>query len=47
MKHESWIFCDNLVSLQKVELTNFLGRLSPRRMAELDAALMAALGLRQ
>ena len=46
MKHESWIFCDNLVSLHKVELTNFVGRLSPPRMAELDAALMAALGLR-
>ncbi len=46
MKHESWIFCDNLVSLRKVELTNFLGTLSVPKVEELDRALEIALGLR-
>ncbi len=45
MKHESWVFCDSLVSLHKVELTNFVGRLSPTKIGELDGALMTALGL--
>ena len=26
LKHESWILCDNLVSLRKVHLTHFVGR---------------------
>ena len=43
LKHESWIMCDNLVSLDKAELTNFVGRLSPSKMDELDQALCVAL----
>jgi mRNA interferase MazF len=45
LKHESWIVCDNLSSLQKSELTHFLGSLSWSKMAELDEALRIALAL--
>lgn len=45
MKHESWIFCDNLVSLHKVDLTQFVGSLSVSKIAELDRALKMALAL--
>jgi mRNA interferase MazF len=46
MKHPSWIFCDNLVSLRKSDLTQYVGALSPAKMAELDRALKIALDLR-
>jgi mRNA interferase MazF len=45
LKHESWIVCDNLRSLRKPELTQFLGRLSRARLAEVDKALKIALEL--
>jgi mRNA interferase MazF len=45
MKHPSWIMCDNLVSLRKAELTNYVGSLSPARLAELNPALKMALDL--
>ena len=45
LKHESWILCDNLVSLRKVQLTHFLGSLPPSKTAELDRALKRALAL--
>ncbi|WPL18214.1 mRNA interferase MazF3 [Thiorhodovibrio winogradskyi] len=45
LKHESSIYCDELISLPKVALTNFIGRLSPAKSAELDKALIAALDL--
>jgi mRNA interferase MazF len=45
LEHESWIFCDNLVSLRKVQLTNFVGVLSRSKIAELDRALKLALAL--
>jgi len=45
LKHESWILCDNLVSLRKVQLTDFVGSLSRPKIAELDRALKIALGL--
>ena len=45
LKHESSIHCDELVSLPKVSLTNFVGSLSPARIAELRDALLAALEL--
>jgi mRNA interferase MazF len=45
LKHESWIICDNLRSLRKVELTQFLGSLSYAKLAELDEALRVALAL--
>jgi mRNA interferase MazF len=45
LKHQSWIMCDNLVSLRKTDLTHYVGALSPARLAELDHALKRALSL--
>lgn len=45
LKHESWIICDNLRSLRKTDLTQFLGSLSHAKLAELDEALKVALAL--
>jgi len=45
LKHESWIVCDNLRSLRKSDLTQFVGSLSRSKLAELDDALQIALGL--
>lgn len=45
MKHESWIMCDNLASVRKFELTQFVGSLSYAKVAELDEALRIALAL--
>jgi mRNA interferase MazF len=42
LKHESCIFCDELVSFPKSMLTDFIGKLS---IQKLDAALKAALGI--
>jgi mRNA interferase MazF len=46
MKHESWIMCDNLLSVRKTDLTDYVGSLSPAKMSQLDAALKMALNLR-
>jgi len=43
LKHSSWIFCDNLHSIPKSELTQFVGSLSREKLIELDQALKAAL----
>ena len=45
LKHESWILCDNLVSLRKVQLTRFVGSLAHSKVEELDRALKMALAL--
>ena len=45
MKHSSWIMCDNLVSLRKTDLTNYVGSLSPAKLLELNRALKMALDL--
>ena len=45
LKHESSIHCDNLVSVAKSLLTNYIGTLSGRKLGELNAALKVALGL--
>jgi len=45
LKHESWILCDNLVSLRKVQLTRFVGSLTHSKIEELDRALKMALAL--
>ena len=45
LKHPSWIMCDNLVSLRKRDLTQFVGSLPKSRLAELDRALKMALDL--
>lgn len=46
LKHASWIMTDNLVSLRKSDLTQFVGSLSPTKLAEVDQALKMALNLR-
>jgi len=45
LRRDSSIHCDELVSLPKSLLTNFVGSLSPRRFAELDRSLAVALGI--
>jgi mRNA interferase MazF len=45
LKHPSWIMCDNLVSLRKTELTQFLGSLSRSKLTELTQSLKMALDL--
>jgi mRNA interferase MazF len=45
LRHDSWILCDNLRSLRKTELTQFVGSLSWSKLAELDEALRIALAL--
>ena len=45
MKHSSWIMCDNLVSLRKAGLTNYVGSLSAAKLLELNRALKLALDL--
>jgi mRNA interferase MazF len=43
LKHDSAIHCDELVSLPKSMLTNYIGSLSPNRMQALEIALKIAL----
>ncbi len=45
MKHPSWIMCDNLVSLRKADLSNYVGSLSSAKLIELNRALKMALDL--
>jgi mRNA interferase MazF len=45
LPHESSVHCDELVSLPKSSLTQFVGKLAPARFPELDRALAAALDL--
>lgn len=46
LKHQSWILCDNLTSIPKYALTNYVGSLSSERIVEIDRALSMALDLR-
>ena len=45
LKHESWIMCDNLISLRKTELSQYVSMLPPAKIAEVDRALRKALDL--
>lgn len=45
LKHESSIHCDELVSLPKTVLTNYVGSLSPHKLHELNEALRVALDI--
>ncbi|HWM91794.1 MAG TPA: type II toxin-antitoxin system PemK/MazF family toxin [Thermoanaerobaculia bacterium] len=45
LKHDSSIHCDDLVSLPKSVLTDYIGCLSPEKRRELDRALAFALDL--
>ena len=45
LKHPSWVMCDNLISVRKSELTNYVGSLSGSKLTEIDRALKVALDL--
>ena len=45
LKHDSWISCDNLRSISKSELSQFVGSLSPAKVEEMNVALAIALDL--
>ena len=45
LKHESAIYCDELVSLPKSALTDYVGTLSGSRLQDLNQALAIALEL--
>ncbi len=45
LKHDSVINCDQLILVPKRALTNYVGGLSPRKLAELRVALRIALGV--
>ena len=45
LKHESCIYCDELVSFPKSMLTDFVGSLSSNKIVELKTALLIALEL--
>ncbi|MCF6334218.1 MAG: type II toxin-antitoxin system PemK/MazF family toxin [Spirochaetales bacterium] len=45
LKHDSAIFCDELISLRKNILTNYVGSLSFKKITELNGALKIALEL--
>lgn len=47
LKHESSIHCDELVSLPKSALTNYIGALASVKLRALDKALRIALDLRE
>jgi mRNA interferase MazF len=45
LKHASSINCDELISIPKSALTDFIGRISPAKLWELDRALAISLGI--
>ena len=45
LKHDSSIHCDELVSLPKSALTNYIGTLSPEKIEVLNEALRIALDI--
>ena len=45
LRHESSVHCDELVSLSKSVLTHFVGALPASKLADLDGALLVALGI--
>lgn len=45
LKHDSGIHCDELVSLPKFMLTNYIGKLLPEKLHLLEKALRIALQL--
>lgn len=45
LKHFSWIMCDNLMSLRKAHLRDYVGSLSVAKLREVDRALKMALDL--
>ena len=46
LKHDSSIHCDELVSISKSLLTDYVGRLGPTKLRELGDSLAIAVGLK-
>jgi len=46
LKHDSAVYCDALVSLQKSILTNYIGSLSDTKMQDVNIALCTALAIK-
>jgi mRNA interferase MazF len=45
LKHPSWIMCDDLASMRKSNLTQFVGSLSAAKLASVNRALALALDI--
>ncbi|MCL2264591.1 MAG: type II toxin-antitoxin system PemK/MazF family toxin [Treponema sp.] len=45
LKHDSAVFCDDLISLHKSLLTDYIGSLSDSKMEEVNTALRIALAV--
>ena len=45
LKHESCIACDELMSLPKNMLTNYIGKLNNDKMSELNKSLVISIGI--
>ena len=45
LKHESSIHCDELISIPKVMLTNYVGKLALEKLYQLEVSLKVALQL--
>jgi mRNA interferase MazF len=45
LKHESSIYCDELISIPRSSLTHFIGILRPAKIEALNRALAIAIGL--
>ena len=45
LAHDSSLYCDEIVSLTKAVLTDYVGTLSPQKIAALNHALRVALDL--
>jgi len=45
LKHDSAIYCDELVSIDKTKLTNYIGSLSADKMESVNNALRIALAV--
>ncbi|GHU63731.1 hypothetical protein FACS189445_6900 [Spirochaetia bacterium] len=45
LKHDSAVFCDDLISIPKPQLTSYVGSLSDAKIEEVNAALRIALAV--
>jgi mRNA interferase MazF len=45
LKHNSAVYCDDLISLPKSMLTDYIGSLSDTKLAEISTALRVALAI--
>lgn len=45
LRHDSSVHCDELVSLRKSQLTQYVGSLGAAKMESLEEALSVALGI--